>query len=172
MALSGAGLAVVLLHQITFLSDRGLGERAASWALGATAGLGVVGKLGFGYLLDRFDQRRVAALCFGLQSLGVFLLLATTGPWMLALYIAVYGFAMGGNATLQATLVADCFGRMHYAAISGRLFAFSVGFQAIAVPLAGYLRDHTGSYGLVFTAVGLGTLLSMFAVRGLTFLED
>jgi MFS family permease len=172
LALSGAGLAVILLHQITFLTDHGIDRALASWALGATAGFGVIGKVGFGYLLDRFDQRRVAALCFALQSLGACLLLATFGPVMLVLYAMVYGFAMGGNATLQATLVADCFGRVHYAAISGRIFAFSVGFQALAVPLAGYLRDRTGSYLPVFGAVTVGTILSAIAASRLTFLQE
>jgi MFS family permease len=144
----------------------------ASWTLGATAGFGVVGKVGFGYLLDRFDQRRVAALCFTLQSVGAGILLAIHGPVMLALYAIVYGFAMGGNATLQATLVADCFGRVHYAAISGRIFAFSVGLQAVAVPLAGYLRDRTGSYLPVFSAAAVGTLLSALAATRLTLLVD
>jgi len=172
LALSGSGLAVILLHQITFLTDHGIDKALASWALGGTAGFGVIGKVGFGYLLDRFDQRRVAALCFALQSLGACLLLATFGPVMLVLYAMVYGFAMGGNATLQATLVADCFGRAHYAAISGRIFAFSVGFQALAVPLAGYLRDRTGSYLPVFGAVTAGTVLSAIAASRLSFLDD
>jgi len=171
LSISGAALAVVLLHQITFMVDRGLGERLASWVLGATAGMGVVGKLGFGWLLDRFDQRRVAGLCFFLQSVGVGLLLLTRGPWMLAVFVAVYGFAMGGNATLQATLVADCFGRAHYAAIFGRLLAFSVGLQAIAVPLAGWLRDRTGAYEPIFATLGAATLLSAVASQQLTFLR-
>ena len=171
LSISGAALAVVLLHQITFMVDRGLGERLASWMLGATAGMGVVGKLGFGWLLDRFDQRRVAGLCFVLQSVGIGLLLLTRGPWMLAVFVAVYGFAMGGNATLQATLVADCFGRAHYAAIFGRLLAFSVGLQAVAVPLAGWLRDRTGAYEPIFATLGAATLLSAVAAQRLTFLR-
>lgn len=171
LSISGAALAVVLLHQITFMVDRGLGERLASWMLGATAGMGVVGKLGFGWLLDRFDQRRVAGLCFALQSVGIGLLLLTRGPWMLAAFVAVYGFAMGGNATLQATLVADCFGRAHYAAIFGRLLAFSVGLQAVAVPLAGWLRDRTGAYEPIFAVLGATTLLSAAAAQRLTFLR-
>ncbi|MFM7144089.1 MAG: MFS transporter, partial [Alphaproteobacteria bacterium] len=171
LSISGAALSVVLLHQITFMTDRGLGERIASWMLGATAGMGVVGKLGFGWLLDRFDQRRVAGLCFLLQSVGIGLLLLTRGPRMLALFVLVYGFAMGGNATLQATLVADCFGRAHYAAIFGRLLAFAVAFQAVAVPLAGWLRDRTGAYEPIFAALGAATLLSAIASQGLTFLR-
>jgi len=171
LSISGAALSVVLLHQITFMTDRGMGERVASWTLGATAGMGVVGKLGFGWLLDRFDQRRIAGLCFLLQSVGVGLLLLTRGPAMLAVFVLVYGFAMGGNATLQATLVADCFGRLHYAAIFGRLLAFAVAVQAVAVPLAGWLRDRTGAYEPIFATLGAATLLSAVASQGLDFLR-
>jgi len=133
--------------------------------------MGVVGKLGFGWLLDRFDQRRIAGLCFLLQSVGVGLLLLTRGPAMLAVFVLVYGFAMGGNATLQATLVADCFGRLHYAAIFGRLLAFAVAVQAVAVPLAGWLRDRTGAYEPIFATLGAATLLSAVASQGLDFLR-
>src|SRR3989454_144735 len=72
-SLTMAGLASVLLYQMPLLVDRGLPESVASLVLGATAAMGVVGKLGFGALLDRFDQRRVAAVCFCLQSAGVLL---------------------------------------------------------------------------------------------------
>src|SRR5437764_309118 len=83
-SLTMAGLASVLLYQMPLLVDRGLPESAASLGLGATAAMGVVGKLGFGALLDRFDQRRVAAVCFCLQSAGVLLLWTTRSMPLLA----------------------------------------------------------------------------------------
>ena len=103
--LTMAGLSGVLLYQIPLLIDRGMPATRASLVLGATAAMGVVGKLGFGALLDRFDQRRVAAVCFCLQAAGVLLLWQTRGPLLLACYVVLYGYAMGGNATLQASLV-------------------------------------------------------------------
>ena len=77
--LTMAGLSGVLLYQIPLLIDRGMPATRASLVLGATAAMGVVGKLGFGALLDRFDQRRVAAVCFCLQAAGVLLLWQTRG---------------------------------------------------------------------------------------------
>jgi len=145
--LTMAGLSGVLLYQIPLLLDRGIPATQASWVLGATAAMGVVGKLGFGALLDRYDQRHVAAVCFCLQALGVLLLWLTSGPLLLACYVVLYGYAMGGNATLQASLIAEAFGRGHYGAISSRLVPFVVMAQAIGVPATGYLRDVTGSFG-------------------------
>ena len=162
-ALTMAGLAGTLLYQIPLLLDRGMGPHQASLVLGATAAMGVVGKLGFGALLDRFDQRRVAAACFVLQALGVLLLWQGRGPVLLACYVVLYGYAMGGNATLQASLVAEAFGRAHYGAIAGRLTPFVVLAQALGVPATGWLRDATGSFGpalaLIMTAALLAAVL-------------
>jgi MFS family permease len=158
--LTMAGLASVLLYQMPLLLDRGFPESLASLVLGATAAMGVVGKLGFGALLDRFDQRRVAAACFCLQSAGVFLLWQTRSVPLLACYVVLYGYAMGGNATLLASLNGAAFGRLHYGAIAGRMSPFLVLAQGIGVPATGYLRDHTGSYGSVLATVVAGGLVA------------
>jgi len=159
-----AGLSAVLLYQAPLLIDRGLPARSASLVLGATAAMGVVGKLGFGALLDRFDQRRVAAVCFCLQTVGVLLLWQTTSVYWLACYVLLYGYAMGGNATLQASLVGDTFGRLHYGAIAGRMTPFLVLAQGIGVPATGYLRDATGSYGPALAVVMVGSLVAAAVV--------
>jgi predicted MFS family arabinose efflux permease len=83
-----SGLSATLLHQIPFLLDQGISPRVASWVLGGTAAVGVIGKLGFGTLIDRYDQRRVILFCFSLQALGVSLLFLPMSPIVLALFVA------------------------------------------------------------------------------------
>jgi len=167
-SLTSAGLSATLLHEIAFLTDRGLPLRQAAWVLGATAGVGVVGKLGFGALLDRFGQRRILLLCFALQALGIGLLVAPTSLASLSAFVIVYGFAMGGNATLWATVVATAFGRLHYGAISGWMTPVIVVTQALAIPLAGAVRDLSGSYVPAFAAIAVATLLAMACVAALS----
>jgi OFA family oxalate/formate antiporter-like MFS transporter len=159
-----AGLSGVLLYQIPLLIDRGMPASRASLVLGATAAMGVVGKLGFGALLDRFDQRRVAAACFCLQAAGVLLLWQSRAPWLLACYVVLYGYAMGGNATLQASLVAEVFGRGHFGAVSSRLVPFVVAAQAIGVPATGYLRDVTGTFGPALATIVVASLVAAVVV--------
>jgi len=158
------GLASLLLNQVSLLVDRGMPATHASWVLGATAAMGVVGKLGFGALLDRFDQRRVAAACFVLQALGVLILWQTRSMPALVCYVILYGYAMGGNATLQASLVAEAFGRLHYGAIFSRLTPFVVLSQAMGIPAMGYLRDHTGSYGPGLAVIVASSLIAVWLV--------
>jgi MFS family permease len=163
-SLTIAGLSAVLLYQIPLLVDRGMPEDRAALVLGATAAMGVVGKLGFGALLDRYDQRRVAAVCFVLQAVGVALLALGHGAPLLAAYVVLYGYAMGGNATLQASLVGAAFGRLHYGAIAGRMTPLLVLAQGVGVPATGYLRDATGDYGPALAAVIVGSLVAAVVV--------
>jgi MFS family permease len=162
--LTMTGLSSVLLNQVAILVDRGMPATQASWVLGATAAMGVVGKLGFGSLLDRYDQRRVAAACFALQAAGVLLLWLTESAPALVCYVILYGYAMGGNATLQASLVAEAFGRLHYGAIFGRLTPFVMLAQAIGIPVTGWVRDVTGTWEPALAAIVAASLVAVVLV--------
>jgi MFS family permease len=157
--LTFAGLSAVLLYQVPLLIDRGVDAPHAAFVLGATAAMGVIGKLGFGTLLDRFDQRRIAAVCFWLQTAGVGLLWFGSSMPLLVCYVVLYGYAMGGNATLLASLIGRTFGRLHYGAIAGRMSPVLVLAPVLGVPATGFLRDATGSY-----APGLACVMAMSAL--------
>jgi MFS family permease len=83
---------------------------------------------------------------------------------MLALFVIVYGFAMGGNATLWATVVAACFGRLHYGAIAGWMTPCIVFVQALSIPLTGAVRDATGRYEPAFVVIIALTLAATLCV--------
>src|SRR5262249_53682158 len=71
---------------------------------------------------------------------------------------------MGGNATLQASLVAEAFGRLHYGAIYGRLTPFVMVSQAIGIPMTSYLRDLTGSYDVALGAIVVASMVAVALV--------
>ncbi len=166
-SLTVMGLSAILLHQVPLLIDFGVSPGHAALALGATAGVGVIGKLGFGALLERVEQRRVIVGCFLAQAAGLLLLPFAQTPWLLVLYVVVYGYAMGGNATLQATVLGECFGRRHYGAIAGRMSPIIVFSQAVAVPLVGWLRDRTGSYLPAIAVIEIMVLAAAFCISRL-----
>lgn len=97
-ALAMMSIVATLLHLISFFGDRGVPPGRASWVLGATAGMGVLGKLGFGALQQRLGERGAILLCFALQAAGIALILLATGPVARVVFVVVYGFAMGGTA--------------------------------------------------------------------------
>ena len=76
----------------------------------------------------------------------------------------LYGYAMGGNATLLASLIGEAFGRLYYGTISGRLTPFVVAAQAVGVPATGWVRDRTGSYGPAMAVVVIAALVAAAVV--------
>ena len=105
--------------------------------------------------------------CFGLQAVGLVLLFFASSPWVLAAYVLIYGYAMGGNATLQATILGECFGRLHYGAIAGRMSPIVVSLQAVTVPLVGWIHDRTGSYAGAFLVILATTALAALSIAAL-----
>ncbi len=165
-ALSGSALSTVLMLLVACLRERGWAAGSAAWVLAATAAVGVLGKLGFGTLLDRLGERRTIVWCFVLQALGIALLLVPTG-WATAAYVVVFGFAMGGHAPLYAALVGICFGRGHYGAILGWMMPLLISAQVLALPLVGAVRDQTGSYQIAFAALIVAYLLATLCIAAL-----
>jgi MFS family permease len=165
-ALSGSALSTVLMVLVGYLRERGLASAPAAWVLGATAAVGVLGKLGFGTLLDRLGERHAIVWCFVLQALGIALLLVPAG-WATAAYVVIFGFAMGGHAPLYAALVGICFGRGHYGAILGWMMPLLISAQVVALPLVGAMRDATGSYQLAFASLVVAELVAALCIVGL-----
>jgi len=99
--------------------------------------------------------------------MGLVLLPFARVPAVLVAYVLVYGYAMGGNATLQATILGECFGRLHYGAIAGRMSPFIVLSQAAAVPFVGAIRDRTGTYTPAIALIVVLTLAAALCISRL-----
>ena len=142
----------------------GISPVAAATALGFTAGMGVAGKLGVGYLADRLPIRYVAILCFAFQAVGVLLLMATRTIEMVWVFVIVFGFAMGGIATLEPLIVVGFFGLASIGAILGAMMLVFA-FGAAAGPfMAAYIYDLLGSYHwafIIFLAAYAAAILAM-----------
>ena len=171
-ALTMSGIAGTLLFLIPLLTDDGMSASTASTWLAAAAFMGMLGKLGFGAILDRYDQRLVSAACFALQAAGVGILLIGHTTPLLVCFVLLYGYSMGGNATLQASVVGEVFGRLHYGAISARMMPVVVVSQALTVPLVGWTRDHLGTYTPALIAIVAAALLASICVSRVRIADE
>lgn len=74
--------------------------------------------------------------------------------YLVGLSAAIYGFCLGSWYVLMPVLLADIFGTDRISSSYGLVRMFqSIG--AISVPpLAGFLRDLSGSYAIVFYCMG------------------
>jgi sugar phosphate permease len=136
----------VLQHQVPLLMDTGTSETAAALALGVIAGIGGLGKLGFGRLSESWPFRYVVLLCFGLQALALLLLLNTHTPAMVWVYAVTFGFGMGGVVVLMPMVVGHYYGLRAYGVILGALWVGNSIGGAMGTYVSGLVYDHLGDY--------------------------
>ena len=149
-ALVLSALSAILVHLVPYADDLGIPSYRAAWVLSISAGMGVLGKVAFGWLFDRFDARIALWLSFGMQLAGLLLLMRAQGFAGLVTAALVFGFGMGGVIPLHASVTGAAFGRLSFGKVLGLLRPFQVPITALGVPLAGWIYDATGSYELAF----------------------
>jgi sugar phosphate permease len=159
----------VTTHMMPYLSSIGIDRSTASLIASAVPLSSVIGRLGFGWLSDRIDQRHIMAAGYALMSLGLlcFTLAALWNPLLLFPAVPFFSIGFGGNATVRASIVRDYFGRKSFGAIHGLVVGLAVIGTITGPPLAGWVFDTWGSYQgiwLAFTIVAVTPLILMLAM--------
>ena len=149
-ALVLSALSAILVHLVPYADDLGIPSYRAAWVLSISAGMGVLGKVAFGWLFDRFDARIALWLSFGMQLAGLLLLMQAQDYAGLVSAALVFGFGMGGVIPLQASVAGAAFGRLSFGKVAGLLRPVQVPIAALGVPLAGWIYDAAGSYDVAF----------------------
>jgi MFS family permease len=116
---------------------------------------------------DRWNKRRVAALCMLMHMTGLLMLTWAVHPVMLGAFAVLHGVAWGLRGPFMQALRADYFGLQAIGMILG-LSAIIISIGQVAGPLiAGAFADLTGHYRSGFTILALlagsGSLLFLAA---------
>jgi len=145
-----SSLSAILIHVVPYCHDLGITGYRASWILSISAGVGVLGKVVFGRLVDRVDPRIAIWASFGTQIVGVLLILDAGSYAALNVGAGVFGFGMGGVVPLQGAVTGLAFGRLSFGEVMGLMRPVQVPMHALGIPLAAWIRDTTGSFELAF----------------------
>jgi predicted MFS family arabinose efflux permease len=152
-SLAFATLGAVLIHVVPFLEDQGFSGKQAGLILGCVSGIGVVGKIGSGYLADRISPRLVTTGVFFSQAIGLAVLLQAGGSVAgVVVFALVFGYSMGAVVALQPMMAVHCFGMASIATILGAMVAVTSVFNALGPITAGFVYDATGAYTIIFAA--------------------
>jgi predicted MFS family arabinose efflux permease len=152
-SLAFATLGAVLIHVVPFLEDQGFSSAKAGLILGCVSGIGVIGKIGSGYLADRISPRLVTAAVFLMQAVGLLVLLRSGSSALgVAVFAIVFGYSMGAVVALQPMMAVYCFGMASIATVLGAMVAVTSAFNALGPITAGFVYDATGAYSIIFVA--------------------
>ena len=168
IALNFCASGAILTHIIPHLQDIGLDPMRAASVLSSMAGVGMFGKVMFGWIVDRVTKRGSLWLAIGLQAIGLVLLqAATTYPALLGAGV-VFGLGMGGMMPLWGSLIGAAFGRLAFGRVMGLMSPVMLPIQTAGIPFAGWVFDRTGSYDLAFSSF-LGVYV--LAILALAFIR-
>jgi MFS family permease len=148
--LAGSGLTA---NGVPILRAQGF-DGAAAAGLAGLIGIGsIAGRLGGGYLLDRFDAKKIAALSVSTPILAIALFLWLPGmPWVAGLACLIIGLSVGTEVDAAAYLAARHFGMRSFGTIFGSVNGLILFAHGLAPIGASYVYDLTRSYDVFLWA--------------------
>jgi sugar phosphate permease len=152
------GQSTVGVHRIPSFMDRGIDPTLVAYATALDAGAAGVSLFALGFVVDRIQIHYLGALSFIAVAIAILLTLRADAAPMMFASTATFGLGIGGSLLLQNYIWAAYYGRSNLGAIRGVVQPITLAFAGIGPPLAGYVRDVTGSYDLVWWG-GLGLVL-------------
>jgi len=167
-ALVFSALSAILVHLAPYAEGLGFTGYQPGLVLSAGAGAGVLGKVFFGWLVDRGDPRFAVLASFATQIVGLALIMNASAYAALLAGGLVFGFGMGGVVPLQGAVSSKAFGRFSFGSVLGLMRPVQVPMHALGIPLAAWIRDTTGSFELafwIFLGVYVASCLLIAALR-------
>jgi MFS family permease len=148
-------------HLKLYLSlDHHYEQQAAAVIASLTLGASLVGRLGMGWLADRWPKKYVMLLIYSLVAVALIILLLAASRQAILLYAVVFGIGLGGEYMVIPLMAAELFGVRVLGRAMGLVLAADGVAEALAPVLVGRLHDTSGSY-----VSGFLTLI-VFAVAG------
>jgi predicted MFS family arabinose efflux permease len=144
--LASLSAAAIRVHFIPFLIGAGVSSSSAAFTAGLIGVMQVTGRLIFAPLDRRWSGRLILIGLFLLQSIAMMILLIGQAPFMLGLFILIFGASQGAVTLARPAILAGLYGSSHYGRISS-ILAVLLTITGTAAPLgASLLVDHFGSY--------------------------
>jgi len=146
------GISAVTVHVMPYLSSVGVARSTSSLVVMGAPLIGIIGRIGSGWLSDTFDKKRIATCCLAIASLGMLLFSYASNKvmWLLVPFVILFGIGWGGSNTIRVPLLREYFGRSRFGTILGFTMAMSA-LGGIFGPLfAGWVFDNLGSYHIAW----------------------
>ena len=138
-----------LVHQISFL-DPVIGRERAGLAVSLTTAMAVVGRVLFGVIVDRLDQRLAASASGVSQAIALFIVINTRNEMALYAACALFGFSVGNMITLPSMIVQREFSAAAFGVLVSLVTAICQFTYAFGPGIVGLLRDAFGGYTVPF----------------------
>ena len=164
-SLNMLAMGALMTHQVSYLLDIGVLATLAGFALSVMSATMTLSQFSVGIIGKRFSMHAIACGGEVFKIVGLGILIFTNSLAFVFVYMVVLGLGFGAAMAATMNIFPNYFGISNYPKIMGtaRLFWAFVG--GAGAPLAGYIRETTGSYlpafrvAIVIVAAGLICLI-------------
>lgn len=156
----------ISVHIIPYLTSVGFTRSNASMVATIVPIVSAIGRLGSGWLSDRFNKKLVtigflSAMLFGILPL---IYLSSEVMWLLVPFVLLFGFAWGGHNTLRVTMMSEYYERSSFGAIFGLLMGI-ITVSGLGGPVfAGWVFDNMANYQVAWIILAGLIFLGMLAI--------
>ncbi len=159
----------VVNHIMPYLKTVNIDGSTASFFAGAIPVLSIFGRLGAGWLSDKFSSRQVTISSFIVLCLGTLLFDYVRGNslWLLIITVIIFSVSIGSITTLRGVLTIEYFGRNRFASIYGILIGITSLGAMLGPYLAGWTFDMWQNYHyawIIFTVINIISLALMITI--------
>ena len=162
MNLVSLSASALIVHMIPYLTNQvGMSTGAASLVLSARLGGSAIGRIPWGFIVERMPVRfSLALVCLG-RALGALALVLVPFPANIVLHILTSGVIGGNIGLVQPMALSTYFGRTFIGSIQGMLQPL-LGITNLAGPLViAMIYDATGTFDKAFVVAGCVGLLAV-----------
>ena len=152
-------------HLIPACMDHGFSEVTGAALLATMGVFNFIGTTSAGWLADRFDNRRLLCIYYGLRGLSLFYLpFSFVDFYTMTLFAVFYGLDWFATVAPTVRLITDAVGREKAGMVYGWTFTAHQLGGASAAFFGGLFRESFGGYMEAFMLSGLLCLLAAIAV--------
>ena len=165
---NGFATTSLIVHQIPFLESIGVSTGLAGASVAVFTTASIVGRLGAGFLADKYDKRLVLAGSLALATAGLPLLAVADSFWVAILALLIIAPGFGGAIPTRPALLADYFGTRYFGALNGTVMLLTTLGSFGGPLLVGALVDRYGDYTaawLLCAVLGLAAVPAALAAR-------
>jgi MFS family permease len=147
-------LAAVVVHIMPYLGSMGISRSKAAVVASAIPLFSIIGRLGFGWLGDRFEKKYMQAFAFFLMALAMFALCFPRRLGFTLLFLLLFSPGFGAIMVLRGSILREYYGRDSFGKLIGIIMGSAAVGGIIGPTLAGWVFDTTGGYRIVWLIFG------------------
>lgn len=153
------GYLMCLAHSVINLMDKGISNDMAAMSLGLITSFSIIGRLGAGYLGDKYEPRSLYSIGLFIFAIGCFSIIYVTNIVGIFVYAFCTGIGIGISFVCSPTMYGNYFGSETFASLMGTIVPIQSSVGALSPLLAGVLYDTYGSYNVAFLFISLMLLM-------------